>query len=128
MINWDEFEHIHVIRKIREILERWWNTEVFFADDRGNIRGIDREKVKEFKNLVCNLILQTDRGFDLLADYAKNAVEEMKNSEKSQSEQRRDWVNARQKKVPRPDDKRLTTISRPPANIFRPSDYNEANK
>ncbi len=79
MINWDEFEHIHVIRKIREILARWWNTEVFFADDRGNIRGIDREKAKEFKNLVCNLILQTDRGFDLLADYAKQAVDEVKN-------------------------------------------------
>ncbi|MBI2609251.1 MAG: sigma 54-interacting transcriptional regulator [Deltaproteobacteria bacterium] len=81
MVNWDEFEHIHVIRKLREILSKWWHTEVFFADDRGYIRGIEREKAKEYKNLVCNLILQTDTGWDMLSDFSKKAVQEMKESE-----------------------------------------------
>ncbi|HLD74408.1 MAG TPA: sigma 54-interacting transcriptional regulator [Bdellovibrionota bacterium] len=81
MINWDEFEHIHVIRKLREILASWWHTEVFFADDRGQLRGIDREKVRDYRNLVCNLALQTDTGFDSLENYAKKVTEAVQSSE-----------------------------------------------
>src|SRR3989338_5624666 len=81
MMNWDDFEHIHVIRKLREILSKWWHTEIFFADDRGFIRGIDREKDHEYKNLICNLILQTDTGFDVLSNFAKTAVAKMKQSD-----------------------------------------------
>ncbi len=38
MINWDEFEHIHVIRKLKHIIGSWWNVDVVFTDDRGNPR------------------------------------------------------------------------------------------
>ena len=34
MINWDEFEHIHVIKKLRHILSSWWNVDVIFTDER----------------------------------------------------------------------------------------------
>ena len=78
MINWDDLEHIHVIRKLREILSKWWHTEVFFADDRGYLRGLDPEKVKEYKNLVCNLILQTERGTEFLTEYSKKCAASMK--------------------------------------------------
>ncbi|PIS11232.1 MAG: nitrogen fixation protein NifA [Bdellovibrio sp. CG10_big_fil_rev_8_21_14_0_10_47_8] len=44
MINWDEFEHIHVIKRLRHILSSWWNVDVVFTDERGMIRGLDQGK------------------------------------------------------------------------------------
>ena len=44
MINWDEFEHIHVIRRLRHILSSWWNVDVIFTDERGIIKGLDAAK------------------------------------------------------------------------------------
>ena len=33
MINWDEFDHIHVIKKLRQILNTWWNIDIVFTDE-----------------------------------------------------------------------------------------------
>jgi len=44
MINWDEFEHIHVIKRLRHILSSWWNVDVIFTDERGVIKGLDNNK------------------------------------------------------------------------------------
>ena len=43
MINWDEFEHIHVIKKLKQILNSWWNIDVVFTDIRltGDVNGWD---------------------------------------------------------------------------------------
>ena len=38
MINWDEFEHIHVIQKLKSIISQWWNIETVFTDDTIYIR------------------------------------------------------------------------------------------
>ncbi|MCB0390280.1 MAG: sigma 54-interacting transcriptional regulator [Bdellovibrionales bacterium] len=46
MINWDEFEHIHVIRKLKQILGSWWNIDVVFTDERGQIKGLDYDQPK----------------------------------------------------------------------------------
>ena len=39
MINWDEFEHIHVIKKLKLILASWWTIDVVFTDEKGELRG-----------------------------------------------------------------------------------------
>ena len=39
MINWSEFEHIHVIKKLKQILKSWWNIDVLFTDERGHLKG-----------------------------------------------------------------------------------------
>ena len=44
MINWDEFEHIHVIKKLKQILNTWWNIDVIFTDERGQLKGFDGGK------------------------------------------------------------------------------------
>ena len=33
MINWEELKHIHVIRKLDEILAQWFHTDIFFVDE-----------------------------------------------------------------------------------------------
>ena len=45
MINWDEFEHIHVIKKLRHILGAWWNCDIIFTDERGHLKGFDTAKI-----------------------------------------------------------------------------------
>jgi hypothetical protein len=80
MINWDEFEHIHVIRKLKEILSNWWNIEVIFTDDRGNIRGFNREK-QVFKNVGVRYILSKESGVNSLAELIKNSVEDLRRAE-----------------------------------------------
>lgn len=45
MINWDEFEHIHVIKKLRHILGAWWNCDIIFTDERGHLKGFDTAKM-----------------------------------------------------------------------------------
>lgn len=83
MINWDEFEHIHVIRKLKEVLAKWWNVDIYFSDDRGNLKLIEKGKKKEYSNPVMNLILQRDNGYDSLSEYARAVVSEIrKNHEK----------------------------------------------
>lgn len=49
MINWEELKHIHVIRKLEEILAQWFNTDIFLVDERGQIRN-HSEKSAQLKN------------------------------------------------------------------------------
>jgi two-component system response regulator HupR/HoxA len=59
MINWDEFEHIHVIKKLKEILNAWWNIDVIFTDERGKIRGMDlSENSSQFASPAVRAFLQ----------------------------------------------------------------------
>ena len=45
MINWNEFEHIHVIKKLKHVLQTWWNIDIVFTDERGQLKGFDNEKI-----------------------------------------------------------------------------------
>ena len=90
MINWDEFEHIHVIRKLKEIISRWWNIDVFFADDRGNLKIIEKGQKRDYTNAVCNLVMQRDEGFDSLSEFVRNTVTELRKT--SEKELVREWL------------------------------------
>src|SRR3989338_236301 len=78
MFDCDEFEHLHVIRKLKEILTQWWNVEIFFADDRGFLRGIEKGQEKAFKNAVCNLVVNSERGFDSLSEFSKKITQKIR--------------------------------------------------
>lgn len=81
MINWDEFEHIHVIRKIKEVLGRWWNIDIFFSDDRGNLKIVERGQKREYANNVMNLVLQRENGYDALAEYVRTTTAELRKTQ-----------------------------------------------
>lgn len=67
MINWDELNHIHVIRKLEQILAQWFHTEIFLVDDRGQVRNYDsNDRQREFKNPLCATLLPKDKGRELL--------------------------------------------------------------
>lgn len=79
MINWDEFEHIHVIKKLKQILNSWWNIDVVFTDERGQLRGAD-SKNHAFCNPAVSTFLGKDTSVSSLAEAVQKAMEEVRSS------------------------------------------------
>jgi aspartyl-tRNA(Asn)/glutamyl-tRNA(Gln) amidotransferase subunit A len=78
MINWDEFEHIHVIQKLKAIVQQWWGIDTVFTDDRGLLRGFNKEK-HGFHNPAVKVVLSKDPGVNSLAEFVKTVIEDLKN-------------------------------------------------
>ena len=67
MIKWEEFEHIHVVRKIREVVGNWFHVDVVLADDQGRVRNFEKGQKKTWSNPLLAHVLNKDSGFDYLA-------------------------------------------------------------
>jgi transcriptional regulator with GAF, ATPase, and Fis domain len=84
MINWEELKHIHVIRKLEEILAQWFNTEIFFVDERGQVRNYDPlDRQREFKNPLCATLLPKEKGRELVLKAIAEANERVFSSGKT---------------------------------------------
>jgi len=79
MINWDEFEHLHVIRKLKQILNTWWNIDIVFTDDRGRIRGYYKEKTKMI-NPATEQFLTKDAALDNFGEVISTAMSDLRQS------------------------------------------------
>lgn len=79
MINWDEFEHLHVIRKLKQILNTWWNIDIVFTDDRGRVRGFYKEKTK-MVNPSTEQFLTRDAALDNFAEVVSAAMGDLRQS------------------------------------------------
>jgi len=87
MINWEELKHIHVIRKLEEMLAKWFHTEIFFVDERGNVRNYDPlDRQREFKNPLCATLLPKDKGRELVLKAISAANEKLFTSGKANME------------------------------------------
>jgi two-component system response regulator HupR/HoxA len=70
MINWEELKHIHVIRKLQQIIGQWFHAEVFFLDERGVVRNYDPyDRQREFKNSLCANLLPKEPGREMLLGF-----------------------------------------------------------
>ncbi len=74
MINWDEFEHIHVIKKLKQILASWWNIDIIFTDERGMARGPDL-KSASYANPAVKLLLGKESTVENLAELIHKCLE-----------------------------------------------------
>ena len=79
MINWDEFEHIHVIKKLKQILNSWWNIDVVFTDERGQLRGTDTKNFS-FCNPSVSTFLSKDTSLASLAEAVQKSWEDIRTS------------------------------------------------
>lgn len=78
MINWEELKHIHVIRKLEEVLAQWFNTDIFFVDERGQLRNYDpNDKRRVFKNPLSSAFLNKERGRLLFTNALSDANEKI---------------------------------------------------
>jgi len=79
MINWDEFEHIHVIKKLKQILNSWWNIDIVFTDERGMLRGMDGGKSK-YNNPAVATFLAKESAAENLAETVSKSLDELRMS------------------------------------------------
>ena len=81
MINWDEFEHIHVVRKLKQILASWWNIDVIFTDERGQPRGFNTQT--QFTNPAVQTFLAKENALNDLSENVQKSLQDLKLSENS---------------------------------------------
>ena len=78
MINWEELKHIHVIRKLEEILAQWFHTDIFFVDERGQVRNFDLlDRHKEFKNPLAAALMPKEKGREAMMKCIAEANEKV---------------------------------------------------
>jgi two-component system response regulator HupR/HoxA len=77
MINWDEFEHIHVIKKLKQILATWWNIDIVFTDERGQVRGMDTKSLT-FANPAVKYFLSKNTAMESLSDTVMKSLEQLR--------------------------------------------------
>lgn len=82
MINWDEFEHIHVIKKLKQILNSWWNIDVIFTDERGQLKALHQKDGKHgLVNPAVNAFLSKESAVESLGDTVRKAMEDLRMSQ-----------------------------------------------
>lgn len=80
MINWDEFEHIHVIKRLRHILSSWWNVDVIFTDERGVIKGLDSAKVS-FSNPAVGMLVKKETAQQNISEMVSKTIDDLRMSD-----------------------------------------------
>ncbi len=79
MINWGEFEHIHVIKKLKQILKSWWNIDVLFTDERGQLKG--QFSGEHLCNDVVKAFINKDNARENLSELVAKSIEDLRVSE-----------------------------------------------
>ncbi|MCK6597181.1 MAG: sigma-54 dependent transcriptional regulator [Bdellovibrionaceae bacterium] len=77
LINWNEFEHIHVIKKLKHILSSWWNIDVVFTDERGELKGFDNSK-NIFHNPAIGYLIEKESGKTNLGELVSKALDDLR--------------------------------------------------
>ncbi len=83
MINWGEIKHIHVIRKLEDILSAWFNTAILVVDNHGHIRNMESKDEFHSKNLLCQLISQSSKGMGFLEDFTRGTCDNLKDMDEN---------------------------------------------
>ncbi|MCX6118901.1 MAG: sigma 54-interacting transcriptional regulator, partial [Proteobacteria bacterium] len=63
-VRWDEFDKMHVIRRLREVVGKWWKVQLNFTDQKGLLRGVPEGKFFNPLNPVCSAITSDAKGFE----------------------------------------------------------------
>lgn len=79
MINWNEFEHIHVIKKLKQVLQTWWNIDIIFTDERGHLKGLGSEKIV-YANPSVQFLINKETTQQSIADLVSSSVNELRQS------------------------------------------------
>jgi transcriptional regulator with PAS, ATPase and Fis domain len=80
MINWDEFEHIHVIKRLRHILSAWWCVDVIFTDERGVIKGLDPSQA-QFVNPAVGYLVGKETAQANISDLVNKTIDDLRVSD-----------------------------------------------
>jgi two-component system response regulator HupR/HoxA len=66
-IQWEDFDRIHVVRKIREVIGSWFHVDILLVDDQGKLRNTFKGDESPRANFLMKKILGNDVGWEFLS-------------------------------------------------------------
>lgn len=75
-VRWSEFDKLHVIRRLRELVGKWWKIQINFTDTKGLLRGVPEGKFFNPLNAICQTVVSDSRGFEACRGTARQTTVE----------------------------------------------------
>ena len=77
-LRWEEFDQMHVIKRLKQLVGKWWQVQINFTDKTGFLRNVPEGRFFNPLNPVCKEIVASQRGFsDCVKDARKTTVDAM---------------------------------------------------
>ncbi|MEZ4742780.1 MAG: sigma 54-interacting transcriptional regulator [Bdellovibrionota bacterium] len=73
-VNWQDFDKLHVIKRLRQLVGRWWNIRINFTDEKGFLKGVPDGKFFDPLNSVCQPVTKNDKGFSSCVGTARQTT------------------------------------------------------
>jgi transcriptional regulator with PAS, ATPase and Fis domain len=64
MIQWEEYEHIHVVKRLREVLGSLFHVDVLFVDDQGKVKNFEKGQRKLWSNTLLANTLDKNESYE----------------------------------------------------------------
>ncbi len=61
--NFDHFENLNIVKRLKQIIGSWWNIQLNFTDEKGFLRGVPQGRFFNPKNPICKLITENNESF-----------------------------------------------------------------
>ncbi|MGE0171240.1 MAG: sigma 54-interacting transcriptional regulator [Oligoflexales bacterium] len=82
LVRWEDFDKIHVIKRLKDLVGKWWKVQINFTDKKGFLRGVPEGKFFNPINPICQAITADDKGFAKRVDVARKLTVDSMNSKK----------------------------------------------
>ena len=79
MIDPSRFEDLHIVRKVKETIRKWWRIELSFADADGQVVDHGKGRVVPGHSPFCMAALGQPAGFGLCLHSIQDAVKHLAN-------------------------------------------------
>jgi two-component system response regulator HupR/HoxA len=77
-IKWEDFDKLLVVRRLREVIGKWFKVQINFTDAKGFLRGVPDGKFFNPLNPISQAITADDKGFrDCVEEARKTTVDTM---------------------------------------------------
>ncbi len=73
-VRWSDFDKLHVIRRLRELVGKWWKIQINFTDTKGLLRGVPDGKFFNPLNPICQAVTSDNKGFEACRGTARQTT------------------------------------------------------
>lgn len=70
-VDYEEFEQLHVVRRLKQIVGNWWRVQINFTDEKGYLRGVTAGKFFNPQNPVSAALVADDETFKDSLNFAR---------------------------------------------------------
>lgn len=82
-VKWDEFDKLLVVRRLRELVGKWWKIQINFTDSKGLLRGVQEGRFFNPLNPICQAVTSDPKGFGSCRGTARQTTVDMTNGHKA---------------------------------------------